>query len=116
MVIGFKQLMNKLELILTLKPGKNKEFKQSLQFLREKIEDFSTSFEIDESEDTRTFCIVVRWETDVQMNQSLKSDEFKILSGAIDSLCAKTMIILDDKQIGKQIGKHISGLKSISQV
>jgi hypothetical protein len=103
--------MKKLELVVLLNRSKRKEFKQSLQFLKDKIADFSTSFDIDELEDALSFSLLVQWETDVQMNKALQSDEFKILSGAINSLCEKTIIRLDDKQVGN----HISNLASIIQ-
>ena len=103
--------MKKLELVVTLNRSKSKEFKQSLQFLSGKMADFSASFDIDELGDALSFSLLVQWETDVQMYQALQSDEFKILSGAINSLCEKTIIRLDDKQVGN----HISNLTSIIQ-
>ena len=103
--------MKKLELVVSLKRSKSKEFKQSLQILKDKIEEHSTSFDIDELEDALSFSLLVQWETEVQMRQELQSDEFKILSGAINSLCEKTIIRLDNKQVGN----HISNLNSIIQ-
>ncbi len=104
--------MNKLELIISLSRNKRTEFKQSLENLKEKIEAFSTSFELIESEDTLSFSLILQWESEVQMHRALSSDEFKILSGAINSLCEKTIIRLNEKQLGT----HISKLKSIYQV
>ena len=101
--------MKKLELVVSLKRSKSKEFKQSLQILKDKIEEHSTSFDIDELEDALSFSLLVQWETDVQMRQELQSDEFKILSGAINSLCEKTIIRLDDILIGN----HISRIKDL---
>ncbi len=103
--------MNKLELLVSLNRGKSKEFKQSLEILKEKIEDFSASFNIDESEDALTFSLLINWDTEVQMHQALQRDEFKILCGAINSLGEKTVIRLNDKEVGK----HISELKGIYQ-
>lgn len=101
--------MKKLELVVSLNRSKSKEFKQSLQILKDKIEEHSTSFDIDESEDALSFSLLVQWETDVQMRQELQNDEFKILSGAINSLCEKTIIRLDDVLIGN----HISRIKDL---
>jgi hypothetical protein len=101
--------MKKLELVVLLNRSKRKEFKQSLQFLKDKIADFSTSFDIEELEGALSFSLLVQWETDVQMHQALQSDEFKILSGAINSLCEKTIIRIDDVLIGN----HISRLKDL---
>ena len=101
--------MQKLELVVSLNRSKSKEFKQSLQILKDKIEEHSTSFDIDESEDALSFSLIVQWETDVQMRQELQNDEFKILSGAINSLCEKTIIRLDDVLIGN----HISRIKDL---
>ena len=103
--------MKKLELVVSLKRSKSKEFKQSLEILKDKIEEHSTSFDIDELDDALSLSLLVHWETAVQMRQELQSDEFKILSGAINSLCEKTIIRLDDKQVGN----HISNLTSIIQ-
>ena len=104
--------MIKLELIVSLSHSKSKEFTQSLQILKEKIEDISTSFHVNESQDALSFSLLVQWESEVQMHHALSSDEFKILSGAINSLCDKTTIRLNDKEVGK----HISELKTIYQV
>jgi len=103
--------MKKLELVVSVKRSKSKEFKQCLKILKDKIEDHSSSFEIDESEDALTFSLLVQWETDVQMHQALQNDVFKILSGAMNSLCEKTIFRIDDKQVGN----HISNLTSIVQ-
>jgi hypothetical protein len=101
--------MKKLELVVSLNPGKSNEFKQSLQNLSKKLQDNSSSFIINESDDTLSFSILVRWETNAQMQQALRSEEYKILSGAINSLCNKTIVRLDDKRVGN----HISNLNSI---
>ena len=81
-------------------------------FPEEKIEALSTGFEINESGDALSFFLILQWESEVQMHQALNSDEFKILSGAINSLCEKTIIRLNDKEVGN----HISRLKTIYQV
>ena len=104
--------MKKLELVVSLNRSKSKEFKQSLQILKDKIEEHSTSFDIDELEDALSISLLVQWQTDEQMRQELQSDEFKILSGAINSLCEKTIIRIDDTLIGN----HISKLKSLQQL
>ena len=101
--------MKKLELVVSLKRSKSKEFKQSLEILKDKIEEHSTSFDIDELEDALSLSLLVHWETEVQMRQELQSDGFKILSGAINSLCEKTIIRLDDVLIGN----HISRIKDL---
>ena len=103
--------MKKLELVVSLKPSKSKEFKQSLQFLKDKIEEHSISFDINDLEDALSFSLLVQWETDVQMRHQLQSEVFKILSGAINSLCEKTIIRVDDKQVAN----NISNLASIIQ-
>ena len=104
--------MNKLELVISLSRNKRTEFKQSLENLKEKIEALSTGFEINESEDALSFSLILLWESELQMHRALNSDEFKILSGAINSLCEKTIIRLNDKGVGN----HISRLKTIYQV
>jgi hypothetical protein len=103
--------MKELELVVSLFPGKGKEFKQSLQGLIKKLQDFSSRLIIKESNDACTFSISVQWETIEQMHQALISEEFMILRGAIHALSEKTIILLDDKQVGN----HISKLPSIIQ-
>jgi hypothetical protein len=101
--------MKKLKLVVSLNPRKSKEFKQTLQNLSKKLQDNSSSFIIKESDDALSFSILVRWETNAQMQQALRSEEYKILSGAINSLCKKTIVRLDDKRVRN----HISNLNSI---
>ena len=95
--------MKKLELIVLTNSRKSKEFKQSLNFLAENLQNYCSSLKIDESEDGLTFTILARWETVAQMRQALSSKEFLILSGAISALSEKTIIRLDDKQVGNHI-------------
>jgi len=40
-----------------------------------------------------------------QMRQALRSEEFRILSGAVNALCEKTVIWLDDKPAGNDISR-----------
>ena len=63
------------------------------------MQEYSSSFIIDESDDALSFNIFVQWKTSEQMHRALKKEEFKILSGAINSLCEKKIIRLDDKQL-----------------
>ena len=103
--------MEKLELVIFLKPGKSKEFNQSLLDISRKLQEHSSSFIIDELEDALSFSIIAEWDNGANMHQVLDSEDFKILSGAINSLCKKTIIRLNNRQVSN----HISNLKSIIQ-
>ena len=98
-IIVCRNVMRKLELVVSLYPGKSKEFKQSLLDISRKLQEYSSSFIIDESDDALSFNIFVQWKTSEQMHLALKREEFKILSGAINSLCEKKIIRLNDKKL-----------------
>ena len=102
-------MMKKLQMIVMPKPHNLKEFKQSLNSLSESLQSYCSSLRIDESEDDLTVTIIAQWETLDQMRQALRSEEFRILSGAVNALCEKTVVWLDDKQVGN----HISKLNSL---
>lgn len=104
-----KIMKKKLELKVLLKSRKSKEFEQSLDNLTENLQLHCSSLMIDESKDGVTFNILAQWETVDQMRKALKSEEFRILSGAVNALCEKTVVLLDDKEIGN----HISKLNSL---
>ena len=101
--------MKKLELVIFLKQGKSKELIQTLQDLNKILREYCTNISIDELEESFCFSIIIRWESIAQMQNALNMAEFEILSGAINSLSEKTIIRLDDMQVGN----HISDLKSI---
>lgn len=103
--------MKKLDLVIFVKQGKSKEFKQTMQELSKVMQVNSSKIIISELEKSICFSIVIQWESVAEMQQALRAEEFDILSGAINSLCKKTIIRIDDKQIGS----HISNLKSIIQ-
>lgn len=71
--------------------------------------DGATVLEIIESDDGVTFTLLAQWETLNQMRQAIRSEECSILSGAITALCEKTVIWLDDIEVGN----HISILTSL---
>jgi len=102
-------MKKKLELIVLLNSRKRKEFSQSLDNLSKNLQNYCSSLIIDESGDGVTFNILAQWETEDQMRKTLKSEEILILSGAISALSEKTIIRLDDKQVGI----HISKLKTL---
>ena len=96
-------MMNKLEVIVVPKPHNLREFKQSLNSLNESLQSYCSSLRIDESEDELAVTIIVQWETLDQMRKALRSEEFRILSGAVNALCEKAVIRLGDKQRGNHI-------------
>jgi len=100
-----------LELIIEPNSRKRKEFSQTLSKLAETLQSSSSSLQINDSEDSPTINIIVKWETAAEMHRALKGDEFAILSGAIAALCEKTTIRLNDKLVAN----HISMLAKIKK-
>ena len=94
-----------LEMIILPNPRKKKEFTQTLESLSMNLERSCSSLTIEESEEPPTTTMVIKWESEDQMQQTLKSEEFVILSGAIFSLCKIDFIRLDDKPLNKNISK-----------
>ena len=95
--------MKKLELIVSPSSRKRLEFKQSLDCLAGTMRNYCSKLEIIESNDGVTFTLFAQWETSDQMRQAIRSEECSILSGAITALCEKTVILLDDKEVGNHI-------------
>ena len=101
--------MKKLDLVIFVKQGKSKEFNQTMQELSKVMQVYSSKIIISELEKSICFSIMIQWESAAEMQQALRAEEFDILSGAINSLCEKTIIRLDDVLIGN----HISTLKDL---
>ena len=66
---------------------------------------YCSKLEIIESDDGVTFTLFAQGETLGQMRQAIQSEECSILSGAIIALCEKTIIRLDEKEVGNHISK-----------
>ena len=98
-------MKKKLELIVLTNSRKSKEFKQSLNFLTGNLQNYCSSLKIDESGDGVTFNILAQWETEDQMRKALKSEEFLILSGAINALSEKSICLLNDKKVSNKLLK-----------
>lgn len=102
-------MKKKLELIVSPNLRKRLEFKQSLDYLAETLQNYCSKLEIIESDDGVIFTLLAQWETLDQMRQAIRSEECSILSGAITALCERTVIRLDDKEVGN----HISMLTTL---
>ena len=100
-------MMKILEITVLPKPHNRKEFRQTLENLSENLHQYCSSLKIDELGEGVTFNILVKCKTASQMHNTLMSDEFTILTGAISTLSEKTIIKLD----GKELGINISELK-----
>ena len=111
MAFVLQRVVKKLELVISLKQSKSKEFKQSLQDISKIMQSSSSKIFIDELEEPNCFSIVIQWESAAEMQQGLRTEELAILSGAINSLCEKTAIRLNDILIGN----HISSLKILQE-
>lgn len=98
--------MKTLEIIVLPKPRNKKEFTQTLENLTEDLTKHCSTYKINEFEDGLKLIIFAQWITEEQMQNALRNEEFLILSGAIRSLCEKSVIWLD----GKQTSNHISEL------
>ena len=98
-------MIKKLELIVEPKTHNRKEFSQSLENLAENLQIHCSSLIIDESGDGVTFNILAQWETEDQMRKALKTEEFLILSGAINALSEKTIFRLNDKKVSNKLLK-----------
>ncbi len=98
-------MKKKLELIVSPSSRKRLEFKQSLDCLAGDLQNYCSKLEIIESDDGVTFTLLVQWETLDQMRQAIRGEECSILSGAITALCEKTIIRLNDKEVGNHISK-----------
>ena len=98
-------MKKKLEIIVSPSSRKRLEFKQSLDCLAGTMQNYCSKLEIIESDDGVTFTLLAQWETLNQMRQAIRSEECSILSGAITTLCEKTVIRLDDKEVGNHISK-----------
>ncbi len=101
--------MVKLELTILVKSQKHKEFKQTLVDLSNKLQKPCASLKIVESDNILSFSLVAQWKTTDHMREAFKTNEFKILFGAIEALCEKIKILFDDKLIGN----HISCLNTL---
>lgn len=98
-----------LELIIVPDSRKRKEFGQTLNQLAWSMQGSYSSLRIDGSEKSPTINILYEWEQADDMHRMLRSEEFRILLGAITALCQKTEIKLNNQSIGN----HISKLKSL---
>jgi len=94
-----------LEIIILPIPRKKKEFYQTMENLSRSLRRSCSSLTIEESEQLHTITTVIKWETEDQMRQALKSEEFGILSGAISTLCESVIVRLNDQLIGNHISK-----------
>jgi len=88
---------------LLVRPIKRLEFKQTLFDLSEKLQKHCSSLKINESNVFLSYSIFAQWETAVDMREALKIEEFEILSGAMNALCEKVQIRLNDKIVGNNI-------------
>ena len=98
-------MIKKLEVIVNPKPNKRKEFSQSLQNLSENLLKHCSSLKIDESGDGVKYKILAQWETVDQMRKALRSEEFRVLSGAISALTENSIIRLNNKKVSNNFSK-----------
>ena len=97
--------MERLEIALEVKSTKRLEFKQTLYDLSEKLQTHCASLKITDSDNFLSYSILAQWETALDLQEALKTEEFEILSGAIIALCEKIDIRLNDKKVGNHISK-----------
>ena len=105
--------MERLEIALEVKSIKCLEFKQTLYDLSEKLQTHCASLKITDSDNFLSYSLLAQWETTLELQEALNIEEFKILSGAITTLCEKIEIRLNDKLVGNH-GQCWQTLKLIS--
>ena len=75
---------------ITLKPGKQKEFLQTVTQLLEPIKSAKgcVSFHVYiDAVDENSSLLVSEWETEADLNRHFGSDDFAVLRGAVAALC-----------------------------
>ena len=95
--------MERLEIALEVKSTKRLEFKQTLYDLSEKLQTHCASLKITDSDSFLSYSLLAQWETAPDMQEAFKTDEFKILFGAITALCEKIEIRLNDNLVGNHV-------------
>ena len=100
-------MKKKLELIVKPKSHNRKEFRQTLYNLTENLKKHCSNLIIDESRDGIEFIVLAEWNSTDQMRKALRSEEFLILSGAVNALTEKTIIRHNDKQVSNNLLKVI---------
>ena len=98
-----------LKLLIEPKTPKKKEFSQTLHKLSGVLEELCSNLKLDESDEDIRITIQFTFERMNQIQLLIDSEEFVILSGAVNALCEKIEIQLNDKKVGN----HISKLKTL---
>jgi hypothetical protein len=93
-----------LDLIVWPKLRKDLEFRQTLDCLSAKLQEYCSSLRI-ESQIGGHYNLFAEWQNSEQMHHMLQSKEFKILAGAIMALCKKSKIRLDGEPFKHDIVK-----------
>ena len=92
-----------LELIIEPNSRKKKEFSQTLNALEKTLENSCSSVKISEAEDGSTINVVLEWDSTDQKCRMLRTEAFKILTGATAALCEKVVILMNGKLVNQDI-------------
>ena len=93
-----------LDLIVWPKLRKDLEFRQTLDCLSAKLQEYCSSLRI-ESQNGGHYILYAEWPNSEQMHRMLQCKEFLIFCGAIEALCRKSAIWLDREQFKHEIAK-----------
>ena len=93
-----------IEIMVWPKLRKDLEFRQTLDSLSVKIQDYCSTLRI-ESQNEGHYILCAEWHNSEQMRQMLQSKEFKILAGAVMVLCQKSEIRLDGEPFKQEIAQ-----------
>ena len=89
--------MISLEITITPALGKKIELIQSIVYFQESLEKNSFAFEV-VTEDEEDYQLLFKLETEKDAKRLLESNKFTLLSGAIQTLCEKQSLTLNDKE------------------
>jgi hypothetical protein len=92
-----------LELIIEPNSRKKKEFSQTLNTLARTLENSCSRVKISGNDDGSNINVVLEWDSTDQKCRMLRTEAFKILSGAITALCDKVVIRLNGKLVHQDI-------------
>ena len=89
--------MINLEITITPASGKKTELIQSILYFQESLEKNISEFEV-VIEDEEDYQLLFKLETEEEAKKIIKSSNFTLLSGAIQTLCNQHSLTLNDEE------------------
>ena len=87
--------MNKINVLLRVRPEKREELLQSLQSIQKNLkaeEDLSKSSLYRDMNDSSVFYLIQEWATQDSMERYIRSEPFSVLMGMLKVLCVESEI------------------------